>query len=153
MPSTSRPHASTARTELPAGATGPVNVTHPRPDGAAPSASVPKPNEVILSDGRRVTLRELDAFDEMMAESLLEEMGYKGTLAGLGQMGLARAYAMYAVVEIDGQAQLPPTTGSEFGARLHAFKGADARRIVAAYSALAGMTSGGDGAATFRGED
>jgi len=99
--------------------------------------------ECTLSNGDKLTLRELDGLDETYCERFMDHFEVKPN--GAGQSSSLRFMALLSVHEINGQEQVPVRHIQQLE-RLLGYSRRDLARIVAAYIKL-NLTADG---ATFR---
>ena len=96
-----------------------------------------KDNEVRLSDGRVVALRETNALDDERVLEQLRRAGYQ--LQDLAMLSLGRYSALFAIESIDGDPFEPPKGKVQIELFLKNMKTADALRLVRKYSEVNGL--------------
>jgi hypothetical protein len=106
------------------------------------------PNEIALSDGTRVILRETSGYDDEVNEKLLGRFGY--ALVGMGPASFGRAMALLSIESIDGEPRLRPRTKRDLDELLLRFKSRDIIKIIRLYNEINGMQDGSTDEETFR---
>lgn len=104
------------------------------------------PNDVRLSTGEVVTLRETTGLDDELSEKLLSRMGY--STSGMGGVSFGRAMMLLAIESIGGRPVLRPRTKRDLDDLLRRFRTRDLVQLSRKYGEINGL--GDDNDESFR---